>query len=435
MAFTTDCKISKRDWKLVYEYLSSNSIGKVTIMRTAIFVYQKYFLFLFFFLLLIPGILGLLHAGFFLSDDGNWMVIRFSAFYEALRSGQFPVRFLPRLLNGYGYPVADFLYPLFMYVGVPIHLIGVNFVGTIKILFGLSFGFSALFCLVWLRKFFDIFLASIGAFVYAYFPYHVWDMYKRGSLGEMLAMAIIPYILWQIEEKNVFFVGIGVGALLVAHNTLALLFLPIITLYYFLRSHDFFSVAWALCIGFGLSAFFWLPALIDKQYTVFDSKSVSNFSSYFLTNSSFGLLGILFLLLFVASLAFVYKKNTLAIFFCTILVISSFLALPFSKIVWDVLPVTSYIQFPFRLLSLTTLASAFLSSYVLSCVSGKSRLYASIGLIVFLIISVLPYMHATYQYYPDSWYSTNEDSTTVQNEYLPLWVQKIPQQKTGIASV
>ena len=77
-------------------------------------------------LLTIPAIVGLLHPGFFVTDDGNWMIIRFSAFYETLRSGQFPVRFLYRLNNSYGYPVADFLYPLFMYLGVFFHILKIN---------------------------------------------------------------------------------------------------------------------------------------------------------------------------------------------------------------------------------------------------------------------------------------------------------------------
>ncbi len=69
-----------------------------------------------------PAVIALFHSGFFLTDDGNSMIIRFSAFYDAIRHGQFPVRFLPRLNFEYGYPVADFLYPLFLYIGVPIKL-------------------------------------------------------------------------------------------------------------------------------------------------------------------------------------------------------------------------------------------------------------------------------------------------------------------------
>src|SRR5579859_5724087 len=79
-------------------------------------------------LCLIPALWGIFHAGFFVSDDAHWMVIRLSAFYEALASGQLPVRFLPRLNEGFGYPVADFLYPLFLYVGSFLHLLRIPFV-------------------------------------------------------------------------------------------------------------------------------------------------------------------------------------------------------------------------------------------------------------------------------------------------------------------
>ena len=107
--------------------------------------------------LAVPAILGLLHSGFPVTDDGGWMVIRFSAFFQTLRNGEFPVRFLMRLNNGYGYPVADFLYPLFMYLAVPIHILGINFVNTIKTLLILCIFTSSLFTFLWLRKIFDNF--------------------------------------------------------------------------------------------------------------------------------------------------------------------------------------------------------------------------------------------------------------------------------------
>ena len=75
------------------------------------------------FLAVLPSLYGVWHSGFFVSDDGNWMVIRFSAFYQALADGQFPVRFLDRLNYSYGYPVANFLYPGFMYIGVPLKIV------------------------------------------------------------------------------------------------------------------------------------------------------------------------------------------------------------------------------------------------------------------------------------------------------------------------
>ena len=61
-------------------------------------------------LLAIPALLPLFSQGMFVSDDGGWMIVRSSAFHEAFRDGQVPTRFLGRLNQEYGYPVAHFLY-------------------------------------------------------------------------------------------------------------------------------------------------------------------------------------------------------------------------------------------------------------------------------------------------------------------------------------
>src|SRR3990167_948271 len=76
--------------------------------------------------------------GYFESQDGEWMVIRFSAFHQTLASGQFPVRFVDRLNNNYGYPVSNFLYPLPFYLAEVPKILGLGFVDSIKTVFVIS---------------------------------------------------------------------------------------------------------------------------------------------------------------------------------------------------------------------------------------------------------------------------------------------------------
>src|SRR3989338_8065917 len=158
----------------------------------------------------LPAIFALFHSGFFQSDDGEWMVIRFSAFYQAFVDGQFPVRFLHRLNFGYGYPVATFLYPGFMYIGIPIHLIGFGFVNTIKIVIGLSLVGSSIFTYLWLSKLFSKYASILGAIVYLYLPYHLYDVYVRGSVGEVFAFVWLPFVFSQIERKSTFWTSLGI---------------------------------------------------------------------------------------------------------------------------------------------------------------------------------------------------------------------------------
>src|SRR3972149_2678418 len=93
-----------------------------------------------------------LRSGFYISDDGEWMVIRLSAFYQSLAEGQFPVRFLGRLNYSYGYPVANFLYPGLLYFGSVLRLLGFSFVGAVKIILASSVIGAALFLFASLRR-------------------------------------------------------------------------------------------------------------------------------------------------------------------------------------------------------------------------------------------------------------------------------------------
>ncbi len=387
-------------------------------------------------ILTIPALVGIFHPGFFLSDDGNWMVIRFSAFYEALRNGQFPVRFLPRLNNGYGYPVADFLYPLFMYLAVPIHILKFNFVDTIKIILGLSIILSSVFTFFWLRKLFDNLSSLVGAVFYTFFPYHLYDVYKRGSVGEVLSLSVLPFVLWQLEKKSLIWVSLGIAFLILAHNTLAVMFLPLVFCYMVLeiyankkrRELMKFDIK-VFVLGFGISSFFWLPALFDLQYTVFFKTQVSTWESYF---SAFGLSGLSVLLVMLAVFIFItikkidIKKNSLTVLFYAVGLISIFLATPASYFIWKFLPV-SFIQFPFRFLSLAVPSVSFLAAAVVFVLPDRKKLVMAGIILVLTFFSAKPYLFPeSYQFLPDTFYSTNQDSTTVKNEYMPKWVKQIP---------
>lgn len=386
----------------------------------------------------VPAVAALFSPGFFVTDDGNWMIIRFSAFYETLRSGQFPVRFLYRLNNSYGYPVADFLYPLFMYIGTPIHVLGFSFINTVKIILGLSVFASSVFTFFWLRKLFGNLASAIGAVAYTLFPYHLYDIYTRGSVGEALAFSIVPFILWQIEKNSLFFTSLGIALLILSHNSLALLFLPIIILYMFLRiekkeknkKKKLYMHLLSIPIGFLLSTFFWFPALSDKQYTVFDKISVSDFSRYFITSENFGLLGIISLaVLFFSMILFFIKRNKLFIYFLLLSIIFTLMSLPFSKIIWQFFPFTNLIQFPFRLLSVVCLGIAFLVSYQIDFLKGKKRIFLPFIYILIIFVSAANYIYPkTFENYPDTYYSTNQSTTTVKNEYMPKWIKETPRE-------
>ncbi len=391
---------------------------------------KKNILLIFIFIIFsLPSILPLFfNKGFFQSDDGEWMVIRFSAFHQALRDGQFPVRFLGRLNHGYGYPVANFLYPGFMYASEPIHLLGFGFVNTIKIILGLSMIGSAIFCFLWLSKIFNKFSAFIGSMFYLYLPYHLYDIYKRGSVGEILAFGIMPFILWQIERRSFFWTSVGTAFLILSHNTLALLFLPVIIIYLISRGLPFaIYFLPSLVLGLGISSFFWIPAIFDLQYTVFNQTQISEWSHHF---TSLDLIGVAPFLIFTWFLIrFDYSNNRTKFFMLAVGTISVFLSLPISSFIWKLLPV-AFVQFPFRFLSIAILTVAFLSAFIVAQVkSSNKRLVIALILFIALWFSASPFMKPSIFFDKgEGFYSTNEATTTVQNEYMPKWVKENPKE-------
>jgi len=387
-------------------------------------------------LLTLPALWGVLHSGFFISDDGNWMVIRFSAFFDSLKNGQFPVRFLSRLNNGYGYPVADFLYPLFMYIGVPIHILGFSFVSTIKIILALSMVLSSIFSFLWLRRMLDNMSSLAGAIFYTYAPYHLFDLYKRGSVGEVLALSIAPFIFWQLERKSLMWSSIGIALLIAAHNTIAVMFLPLIVLYMALdiwiaknRLQLLYQGVARIILGLALSAFFWIPAIYDLRYTVFSETQVSIWGEYF---SDFNLVGLstvfiitlVFLLILIGKIEI--RKHRLTILLLIVGAVSIFLSTSMSYGFWELLPV-SFIQFPFRFLSLGIFCISFLAACAVSVFKNTTKGAVALVILLITFLSAFPFLFpGDYQYNDDSFYSTNQDSTTVKNEYMPKWVKNLP---------
>jgi uncharacterized membrane protein len=390
-------------------------------------------------LLSIPACYYLFQPGFFQTDDAEWMMIRSSAFHQSLRDGQFPVRFLGRLNFSYGYPVANFLYPGFLYLAEPFYLLGLDVVSTIKILLVLSLIMSAVFLFLWLARFVSVTAAFAGALIYLYLPYHLFDLYTRGSVGELLALAIVPFILWQLERRCIYGTAFGIASLILAHNTLAALFLPVIIGYAAIRTFHgekpFFSyrfIGTSMFFGLGLAAFFWIPALYDLRFTVFSQTSVAESALYFASIPLIGSVSLAVISVSGILLITTWRKSQkiahLTLYFFLLGGLSAFFASGASAFFWRFFP-DSFIQFPFRLLSITLLACAFLTAYILQKLlrDEKQQGIVTAILLLFLLFFSSSYLKPqSFFNKEEGFYTTNEATTTVKNEYMPVWVKVLP---------
>lgn len=396
-----------------------------------------------------------LKKGYFESHDGEWMVIRFSAFHQTLKSGQFPVRFVDRLNNNYGYPVLNFLYPLPFYLAEIPKLVGFGLVNSIKIVFVVSTVLSTITMYWALRQLFKDLEAFSGAVLYLFAPYRFVDLYVRGSLGESVAFAFLPLLFGSIikvgkgDKKFLPMIAISSGLLILSHNVIAFLFIPVFLIISFLLQKNVPQIIFGFILGFLLSCFFWIPAILDLQYVRLSQIKVSEIADHLATikdlivpNWGYGptpggldslsvQVGLVTIIVFLCALfiRFKYKISDLLFDYFLFLILAVFLLMTkFSLPLWSVIPLGDIIQFPWRMLSLTVFITAFLAAFLISRL--KTKILGVILITAAATISTITYTKPSkFVDRGDSYYSTNEDTTTVRDEYLPKWIQAKPENR------
>lgn len=379
----------------------------------------------------------LFRRGFWESDDGEWMVIRFSAFHESLRNGHVPVRWVERLNHGYGYPVMNFLYPLPFYLAELPYLAGFDVAESIKIVFGGSVVLSAVGMFLFARKWGNI-AAFVSTAVYLFAPYRMFLLYTRGSLGESVALASVPFVFLFAERlvksrslNDVIGLGLSYAALIMSHNVIALLFTPVLILYMLTKLRKEPSnipyVLHALLLGLSLSAFFWFPALWDLQYTRAGGIRVSEYADYFLNTrqlaSMLGPAAIVFV-----SIAAIKRQW----FFAALAATAAFLMHPVSSPLLAAVPLIEKIQFPWRMATVWVFSAATCAGIAMKksrFLESRAGAAAFLGALVLLVTALPQTANVRFVEREEGFYTTNDDTTTVKNEFTPKWVTEDPGNK------
>lgn len=361
--------------------------------------------------------------GMLVTDDGNWMVIRLSAFYQSFREGQFPVRFLGRLNQSYGYPVANFLYPGFLYIGSVLHAVGFSFQTSVEIIIVGSALVGVIGMFLWLRLLFSKVASIAGALSYLLMPYFLFDIFRRGSVGEILVLGLVPAALFAVESKNSWLLAPVIALLSISHNTLAAFFVPMLLLYIVIK--NYWSLLPQFIFGVGMSSFFWLPAFFERIYVNFDTTVISNPGAYFTTSNSLVVASFPF---FIAALYIAFKKPITrkkeTLFFLAVLLVSTFFATKGSAFFWRIADFVKFIQFPFRWLSYLVIAGPWIIAAALDKTKRGAVILTVCGALFFTAMWGTQYIASESIVHPEGYFTTNEATTTVHDEYMPRWASK-----------
>lgn len=407
----------------------------------------------------------LLRDGLFLTHDGDLQIARIAAYYKAILDNQFPVRWGSDLNFGYGHPVLIFMYPLPSYLGAFFHILGIGLSDTFKIITGASFIFANLGMYLFLNEFFKNRLAAfVGALAYGLAPYRFIDMYVRGDIGEELAFAFAPLVLFALtklfkkgNELYIFWGGIFYALLILSHNGLALILSPILFFFFlisFLISKDRRYLKYGFfifSIGLLLSAFFWIPALWESRFTQAQILIGSMFKEHFpnisqLLYSPWGFgpdvnkpgglspqIGLtqLFLLSVFIPLSFFERKKKRRIFafyFFVTFLVAVFFMTSLSKPFWEAIPFLPFLQFPWRMNATVLICISFIVAYILDTSSIRKITSKNVGKLIIacftaaMIYVSLPFTQTIEQRkVNESYYLNFTGDTAVHGQANSIW--------------
>lgn len=395
--------------------------------------------------------------------------------FTALKRGQFPVRWVPDLGYGYGYPIFNFYNPLAYYIGASGMFFGLDALSATKLMMAVAVIASGLTMYIFTRSVLPVWPSVIAGILYLYAPYHGVQIYVRGAVAEYWAYALLPLVFWAFWNKRTFIGGIALASLVLSHNLTSFMSIPYLFVLAFCRYFTSGTttrfktlIGYLLSFTFaiGLSAFFWLPALVEAQKTrvaemvfrEFDPAVDHLVTPIQLWSSVWGYggssagtddglslqLGKIHLIGAIAAMAIWLfarppvsersdsRQSYLFSFFGFIL--SVFMLLPTSSFIWNSIPALQYIQFPWRFLSFASFFSSFLTAWVLWVITKRLRSpIAFYSLLIISSVTLLAYSIKFFQ--PQFKYPTTAEELTARkrivwevskrsDEYLPKGFQR-----------
>ncbi|MYE27582.1 MAG: hypothetical protein F4X87_10310, partial [Chloroflexi bacterium] len=215
------------------------------------------------------------------SADGLLHLYRAAALEHSLRVDH-PLwpRFSSGLAYGYGAPLFNFFPPLAYYPASLAHSLGLSFLS------GWLLSMSAYTVLAgigmyllgrhWTRSDLGGWLAAAA---YIYSPYLLFDSVTRGATAELAALAALPFAFYGLTRLAVrgrrsdFLTALAAFAIFIPLHTVITLhgtaLLALYCLFLSWRADDsrsvFFRLALAGGLGLLLTAFYWLPALVERD--------------------------------------------------------------------------------------------------------------------------------------------------------------------------
>jgi hypothetical protein len=190
----------------------------------------------------------------------------------------------------YAAPLLQYRPPLVHYVIPVFHWAGLGWITAAKLTASIELLLAGSGMYVYARWLFgERRSAVVSAAAYLFAPYLLFDIQVRGAIGEMAALAVLPWLFWTmhhtLKHKSRLWPWLSAlltALLVLAHNIIALFVVPVLMIYLCLLAWKgralkrMPAVLAAITAGLGLSAFYWMPALLERGYAQIESNMLDS---------------------------------------------------------------------------------------------------------------------------------------------------------------
>ncbi len=396
------------------------------------------------------------------TDDAELHAARVASYYLAVKQSQIPPRWAPNLNSGYGYPVLNFTYPLpylmstFIYMALPVSVV---LALNLTIILLIATGVLGIYYLA--RQFsLSKLKSALTAGLYLTAPYTLINIYSRTALGEIAFFAVLPWVMWSMENliskkktnfKYSLLLIVNTALLLITHQTSLIITFPILTIYYWLRIKNkqqtitlIKRIVPLFIISLLTTAWYWIPALWEKQFVILDRVgTITNYLTQFpqhwsfffqrinhldrLNTLSMTSIGYSSWIIFLISGCLLLAKKKIAhkkivAYLCGVMALTTVLMMPFTRPIWLISGLGSYVQYPWRLLSVLTLTSTLLFIHLAQDKMFRKSYWLTAILIITSGLSIITYNQPRgFQNWSDYELFEYFKTTTTFNEFQPIW--------------
>jgi uncharacterized membrane protein (UPF0136 family) len=368
--------------------------------------------------------------GYFPHQD-DLQVMRIFEMRKCFTDLQIPCRWVADMGFGNGFPLFNYYGVLPYYLGAVFSFI-LSYVNSAKILFFIPLLLGGISMYFLGKELFGKKAGFVAGILFLFAPYRALDTYVRGAIAESFALSIIPLVFYFgirliRYRKPIDFIGTSLSLLffLTSHNIMTLLSIPVflvwlILILYLENWKNIKILLLSLLFGFGLSAFFIIPAYFEKNLVQTNTLTVFalDFRNHFIsvsrlfTDRLWGYVGAtkslessmsfqigwphwwLFILSVVLIVVGVIKSRKtgnlksflLPAFLVAVFCLSIFMIHNKSTFIWEKIGILSYVQFPWRFLAISIFSASLLGGY---CISVLKWRYVNILATLIVVLTIV----------------------------------------------